>query len=203
MLSIGTEGISIHMDLIRAVEWMLLKLMNLIVNILLFTECMALDLVRYTIFSSLCSSWFNIFSGIPAHNLLKWAFLILYLTDQTCHFICLCYVAKAEERWDSRGAHQVRNGPPLPTRSNLDRSRHVGYYPLGRQPFPSEDAFNQSVPERQFGYPRYYEDTSRGMKRPYFMGVSTFWENSIMWSNIIFSPWHCLPFSSRIRILII
>lgn len=74
----------------------------------------------------------------------------------------------------------MRNGPPLPARSNLDRSRHVGYDPLRRQPFPSEDAFSQPVPERQIGYPRHYEDTSRGMKRLYFMGVSTFWENSIM-----------------------
>lgn len=75
-----------------------------------------------------------------------------------------------EERWGSRGAHQMRNGPPLPARSDLDRSRHGSYDLLRRQPFPSEDAFNQPAPQRQFGYPRYYEDTSRGLKRPYFMG---------------------------------
>lgn len=75
----------------------------------------------------------------------------------------------SEERWGLRGAHQVQNGPPLPAGPNFDRSQHGGYDPLTRQPFPSEDAFNQPFPERQFGYPRYYEDTSRGMKRPYFM----------------------------------
>ncbi|CAL5371591.1 unnamed protein product [Camellia sinensis] len=73
-------------------------------------------------------------------------------------------------------SHDASGGNVVLARPNLDRIRHEAtdsgrgrHIPVRRQPFSPEEGFNEPFVGRHFDDYYFYDDSSHGIKRPFFV----------------------------------
>ncbi|GMP31956.1 hypothetical protein CsSME_00005943 [Camellia sinensis var. sinensis] len=137
----NVAGVSINVDVVKLGEWGFPMSMTLVTNILLPIDGKRLD-----------------------ENL---------LSKQFSHVLTI----KSGGRRDLFGSsHDASGGNAVPAGPNLDRirleatgggrGRHI---PVRRQPFSPEEGFNGAFVGRHFDDHYFYDNSSHGIKRPFFM----------------------------------
>ncbi|KAL7185816.1 hypothetical protein ACSBR2_027723 [Camellia fascicularis] len=122
----------------------------------------------------------------------------LYNLNAFTYQALVCNLIYAGGRRDLFGSsHDASGGNAVPARPNLDRIRHEAtdsgrgrHIPVKRQPFSPEEGFNEPFVGRHFDDHYFYDDSSHGIKQPFFMTVS--WTS---FKFLFFLKYYCFEIS--------